>query len=485
MAVRKRGGARNILSDVSKTMVLYDMVARGETVVVGVSGGLDSVSLFDILFRLKAEFGLSLVIAHVHHGLRKEEGDREFRFVEGLASRYGVPFEGLRMDASGYGKGGNVQARARRYRIRFFEEVAGRWGATKIATGHHRDDHVETLLMQLLRGTGGLIGIRPVREGRFIRPFIEITRSRIQGYAQEAGLAFCEDSSNQKKTYLRNRIRQELIPWILREANPAFADSLLQFASILQEETKWLDNLAEEAVQRATCRTDPDGDIHLRRDLLGGMPRALQRRILRQSYKRLDGSTLGLSYVHLEGICDALGRSRGRVHKVFSLPRGIRAFLEYDEVCLSRRDFWKTAPYEVSLRLGDRRSIPEAGMILWAERVPTEDVPRRDGGGRNCVFLDVGPGPDELVVRNARPGDRFRPLGLGGEKKLKDFFIDQKIPRSLRNRIAILEIGGRIAWVVGHRVDERFKVSENTRTMIRVQALPQGGREEPWVVQSV
>ncbi len=467
----------DILSLVFKTMVWYDMAAPGETVVVGVSGGVDSVSLLDILARLKPRFALRLVIAHVHHGLRREEGEREFRFVEALASRYKLPFEAMRVDASGYGKGGNVQARARRYRIRFFEEVAARWGAARIATGHHRDDHLETLLMQLLRGTGGLIGIPPVREGRFIRPLIEIPRSGIREYAREAGLDYCEDSSNQKRTYLRNRIRQELIPWIRREANPAFGDALLRFSAISREEGQWLDRLAEEAVERALCRTGPRGETHLRRDLLEGYPRALQRRVLRESYRRLAGSTQGLSHVHLEGICDALQRPGGRVHKQFSLPRGIRAFLEYDEVCLSRRDLWKAAPYEVSLIPGEKRRIPEAGMVLLAESVSCGGVPPRGGEDRECVFLDVGPTPGNLVVRNARAGDRFRPYGLGGEKKIKDFFIDRKIPRSMRNRIAILEIGGKIAWVVGQAVDDRFKVTEETRSMLRVQALP-FGRED-------
>ncbi len=479
MAVRERGNDQEILELVRRTFLRHDMVVRGDTVVVGVSGGLDSVSLLDILSRLKAEYRLRLVIAHVHHGLRPEEGDREFRFVEGLASQYRVPFEGRRIEASTYAKGANVQAQARRFRVRFFEEVAREWGASRIATGHHRDDHAETLLMQILRGTGGLIGIRPVRDGKYIRPLIEIPRESIQAYANGLGLPFREDSSNRKRTYLRNRIRQDLIPWIRKEANPSFVDSLLQLASILEEETKCLDAVAEEALERITRRASHKGEVILRRDLLEGMPRAIQRRVLRRSYGRLAGSTRGLSYVHLEGVCDALGRPGGRVHKAFSLPRGVRVFLEYEAAYLTRRDLWEARPYEVPLPLGDERLIPEAGIALHAHRVIFDGSARKGvegclsgvGEDRNCAFLDADLAVGEMIVRNARPGDRFRPLGLGGEKKLKDFFMDEKIPRSLRHRIAILEIGGRVAWVVGYRVDDRFKVSEGTREVIRVQAL--------------
>jgi len=479
VAVRKRGKDREILEWVRRTFLRHDMVVPGDTVVVGVSGGLDSVCLLDILTRLKAEYRLRLVIAHVHHGLRPEEGDREFRFVEGLASRYGVPFEGRRIEASSYATGANVQAQARRFRVRFFEDVAREWGAGRIATGHHRDDHAETLLMQVLRGTGGLIGIRPVRDGTYIRPLIEIPRERIQAYARGLELPFCEDSSNRKRTYLRNRIRQDLIPWIRKEANPSFVDSLLQLASILEEETKCLDTFAEEALERVTRRSISEAEVILRRDLLEGMPRAIQRRVLRRSYGRLVGSTQGLSYVHLEGVCDALGKPEGRVHKVFSLPRGVRVFLEYEEVYLTRRDLWQVTPYEVPLPPGDERLISEAGIILRAHRVvfdgssPGTFENRLSGWGedRYCACLDADLAVGEMVVRNARPGDRFRPLGSGGWKKLKDFFSDEKIPRSLRRRIAILEIGGRVAWVVGYRVDDRFKVSEGTREVMSVQAL--------------
>jgi len=480
VAVRERENEQDILERVRRTFRRHDMVVPGDTVVVGVSGGLDSVSLLDILARLKAEYRLRLVIAHVHHGLRRVEGDREFRFVEGLASRYGVPFEGRRIEASSYVRGSNVQAQARRFRVRFFEEMAREWGASRIATGHHRDDHAETLLMQVLRGTGGLIGIRPVREGRYIRPLIEIPRERIQAYANELGLPFCEDSSNQKRTYLRNRIRQDLIPWIRKEANPAFVDSLLRLASILEEETQCLDEVAEEALERVTGRTRSEGEVILQRDLLEGLPRAIQRRVLRRSYGRLQGSTGGLSYVHLEGICDALGKPEGRVHKVFSLPRGVRVFLEYEAVYLTRRDLWEARPYEIPFRLGDERLIPEAGITLRAHRVAFDGSFPGGGEDRNYACLDADLAVGEMVVRNARPGDRFRPLGLGGEKKLKDFFIDEKIPRSLRQRVAILEIGGRVAWVVGYRVDDRFKVSEGTRTVIRLQALPRDQGEGTW-----
>lgn len=472
MTVRDRGNDRDILEAVRRTFLRHDMVVRGDTVVVGVSGGLDSVSLLDLLMRLEEEYRLRLVIAHVHHGLRPAEGDREFRFVEGLASRYGVPFEGRRIEASSYAKGSNVQAQARSFRVRFFEQVAREWGASRIATGHHRDDHAETLLMQVLRGTGGLIGIRPVRDGTYIRPLIEIPRERIQAYARGLGLPFCEDSSNRKRIYLRNRIRQDLIPWIQKEANPSFVDSLLHLASILEEETKCLDAVAEEALDRVTRRGSPEGEVILRRDVLEEIPRAIQRRVLRRSYGRLNGSTQGLSFVHLEGICDALDKREGCAHKVFSLPRGVRVFLEYEDVYLTRRDLWEATPYRVPLPLGREKLIPEAGMTLRAHRVSFEGPPPGGGRDRHCVCLDADLAVGEMVVRSVRPGDRFRPLGLGGEKKLKDFFIDEKIPRSLRHRIPILEIGGSVAWVVGYRVDDRFKVSEGTREVIRLEALP-------------
>lgn len=477
MADRDEKIGREVLDRVRSTLLRYRMVVPGDTVVAGVSGGMDSAAMLDILVRLQAEYRLKFVIAHVHHGLRAEEGERELRFVEGLASHYGIPFEGLRVRASSYGKGGNTQAQARGFRIRFFEEVAKKWGGARVATGHHRDDQVETLLMQVLRGTGGLTGIRPVREGTYIRPLIEIPRDSIRAYAEESGLVFCEDSSNRKRAYLRNRIRQDLVPWIQREANPSFVDSLVRLASILQEEAQCLDGLAETAFQSAVRRTWRGGEVLLARDLVEGMPRAIQRRVLRRSYGRLAGSTRGLSYVHVDGICDALARPGGRVHKMFFLPLGVRVFLEYNDVCFTREDLWKVRPYEIPVRLGEEVPVPEAGIVLRAQRV---DFPSPCPGAEedpNCACLDADLAVGPMVVRNQRPGDRFRPIGLGGEKKLKDFFMDEKVSRSLRRRIAILEVGGDVAWVIGRRIDDRFKVSEKTRRMIRIRALLNGALE--------
>jgi tRNA(Ile)-lysidine synthase len=330
--------------------------------------------------------------------------------------------------------------------------------------------------MQILRGTGGLHGIRPVREGRYIRPLIEIRREEILAYASQTGLAFCEDSSNQKRGYLRNRIRQELIPWIRGEVNPSFSGPLVQLASILGEDAQCLDAIAEEALLEATDGPPVEGEVILRRDLMEPMPRAIQRRVLRQTYRRLDGSTQGLTFGHIEGVCDALSNRGGRVHKVFSLPRGVRVYLEYDAVCFTRGDFWEVEPYEYTLCLGEERLIPEAGIALRARQVPFDSFPLEETQDRNLAWLDADRSTGEMLVRNPRPGDRFRPLGLGGEKKLKDFFMDEKIPRSLRRRIVILEIGGRVGWVVGLRIDDRFKVSEGTQTALQVEAIP---REPP------
>jgi tRNA(Ile)-lysidine synthase len=258
--------------------------------------------------------------------------------------------------------------------------------------------------------------------------------------------------------------------------NPSFAGPLVQLASILKEDAQCLDAIAEEALSEAADGRPGEGELTLRRDLVERMPRAIQRRVLRQAYLCLDGSTLGLTFGHVEGVCDALSNRGGRVHKVFSLPRGVRVFLEYDAVCFSRGDLWEVEPYEYPLCVGEERLIPEAGIALRARQVPLDSFPPEETRDRNRAWLDADLSAGEMVVRNARPGDRFRPLGLGGEKKLKDFFMDEKIPRSLRRRIVILEIGGRVGWVVGYRIDDRFKVSPGTRTALRVDAIP---REPP------
>lgn len=462
---------KEVVEKVCKTLFSHTMIQQGETVIIGVSGGVDSMCLLDILHRIQRRHSLGLVAAHLHHGLRGVEAEQDYRFVQEQASRYGVPFEGERLNATDFSRSSNVQATARELRYQFYEEVAKKWNAQKIATGHHLDDQVETLLLQIFRGTGTLKGIRPVRGGRYIRPLLDVCRQDILVYAKQRKIAHREDSSNLKTTYLRNRIRHQLVPWIRKEINPSFSRSLINLSSLLRSEHECMDVLAKQAYAQAREKTPHIGEVVLKRNVLETLEPSLTKRVLREAYRNIRGSTQGLSYVHVQKVCEILQGKEREKHRKLSLPDGIDLFVEHERILFSRLDVWSCTPYHYHLPIGEDLFIPEAGVRLHATRVPTKELPTGKHLDPNRAFLYPGSTTAGMVVRNFRTGDRFRPLGMHGSKKLKDYFIDQKIPRSFRCRLPILEVDGKIAWVVGFRMDERFKVNQHVQNCIQIDAV--------------
>ncbi len=371
MEERGRNGGRgsaSLIREVAQTIRRHRMVSEGACVLVGVSGGVDSVCLLDLLWTLREELRIRIVVAHLHHGLRGEEADEDFRFVKRLAERYGLPFEGRRVAEGSYRRKGNVQAQARELRYRFYDEAAGKWGASKIATGHHRDDQVETLLMQLFRGAGALRGIAPVREGRYIRPLIDVSREALEAYARWKGLGFREDASNRTGAYLRNRIRLELVPWIRRNVSAGFAGPLVKLAAVSREEGEFLDGLAD-AWLREKGRGVPGsaGGLALRREDLRALPGALLGRVLRRGHRSMSEGGEGLSFGHVETLRRLLRVSeRGGGERTVCLPGGVRAFVEVDALRFSVGDLWRDVPYRYPLPGGATVEIPEAEMRIRA-----------------------------------------------------------------------------------------------------------------------
>jgi len=461
MSGETRRGKRpeDLATAVRRTVQRHDMARPGDGIVVGVSGGVDSMCLLDVLCRTPAGEGFRLVVAHVHHGLRGEEADRECRFVEQQAFRYGLRFEGVRIPSSGYEGKGNLQARARELRYAFYEEVARKHGARRIATGHHRDDRVETILMQWMRGAGGLRGISPVRDNRYIRPLMEVGRTDILRYAESCGVPYVEDPSNRSRTYLRNRIRQDLVPWIRREANPSFERVLIRLADILKEDGDCLDALARDALDAALAPGGRGRDLVLRRAHLERLHPALRKRVVRFAYERLRGSTWGLSFGRLEEISRSMEPGRDPAPRRFELQGGVRVFLEQDLLLLSESDLWDGPSYSYPLLPGKALFVPEADAEFLAREVPLERLAPETLLDRDQAVLALRPdAAGTLRVRSARPGDRFRPRGAGGGKKIQDYFVDSKVPRRMRASIPLLEVGGEIAWVAGMRQDERFRI---------------------------
>ena len=386
-------------------LALAKLLQQGEPVLIGVSGGPDSVALLDVLVQL----GYRPHVCHLNHMLRGAESDTDAEFVRQLAGKHGLP--------------ATIESRSvaldedacRQARLAFFERVAAQTGIGKIMLAHNADDQVETFLLRLIRGAGptGLSGMRPDRQigqVRLIRPLLEVSRGEVLDYLKAHGLTCREDSSNGNRRFLRNRIRHELLPLLEREYNPGIRDVLRRTADILRAE------LADD-------------------------PAAAQRRAIR--------AWLGeVSFEQVEAIRGlAMGDD-------VSLPGGVIVYRDYEGLQKGSAPAPVAGQWPVNLagetviaELGVRFAVGEAGERFDADALG-----------------------DGLFVRTWQDGDRFQPLGMTGEKKLQDFFVDEKVPRRQRSRVPLLcAADGRIAWVVGYRIAEPFKVTKRTRQVLALR----------------
>jgi tRNA(Ile)-lysidine synthase len=460
-----------------QTIERHRMLAAGDRVVVAVSGGVDSMVLLDLLVRLCPLYRAELHAAHLDHGLRGSESAEAAEFVRRHCEALGVPATIQRADPRTWEalRGGSRQDAARIVRYRFLEQVADEQGAARIAVGHHLDDQAETVLLNLLRGTGtrGLGGMVPVK-GRLIRPLYNCARDEIEAYARSAGIPHVEDSSNRTPCYRRNRLRLQLLPELRKWFNPRVTEALAAVATIAQAEDALLEELAEERLG-AVVVSRSDREVVLSVPALASLPPALARRVLRRSVALVSEGRQGLGARHtlaLERLLCEGGSSRGR-----DLPGGIRAVKEGERLLVLGRAPETGSPIgPVRLLVPGRTWLAHFSMAIRADLVEGR-VQRPGPSDRLTAVLDADLTGTALFVRPWRPGDRFVPLGMRGRKKLQDFFVDAKVPRHQRARVPLVLAGDAIVWVVGLRVDERYAATSRTTRALRLVAAPEPASE--------
>jgi tRNA(Ile)-lysidine synthase len=452
-----------------RDILLRDGLWRpGEAVLVAVSGGPDSTCLLDLFLQLRAEREFPLGVAHLNHSLRGEESDADEAFVADLARRAKLPFH-LRRLAPGSlaGTGEGLEGAARRARLAFLRETAAQHGIPRVALGHTRDDQAETLLLRLLRGAGsrGLSGIRPQAEGIFIRPLLDVSRAEVEAHLAARGRRFRVDSTNADLTRTRNRVRHRLLPFLRREF-PGEIDALLaRTAEILRAEDAYLDEVVRELGKRLIRREEAGSVLSV--PALRLLAPALRRRLLRRAFEEAAGSAarFGPVFDRIEDLERLVFEARHGA--AVALPGGLTARVVYSDLVLTAPGGGGSFEGEVPLPVPGATVLPGLGCRLRARHVAASRIgdPRRSAApDRALLDADTLPGP--LAVRARRPGDRFRPLGSPGEAKLKSFLIDRKVPKDLRDRIPLVVSGERIAWVVGHAIEDRFKVTGATRRVV-------------------
>lgn len=460
---------------VAQTIIDHHMLADGDRVLVAVSGGVDSVTLLDILRQLASPAKLQLGVAHVNHGLRGLPADRDAAFVARLAHDLHLPFF-AHTASPPEGSRRNLEETARNRRYAWLGETARREGYRRVALGHHQDDEAELMLMRILRGCGlrGLAGIPPVRplshaEVTLIRPLRRLSRAAIEAYAQGQRLVFIEDETNQNQQHLRNRVRHELLPFLRLRYNPNIKVGLSRLAGVLRDEQRWIEGLvAARLEEMVRCKTPLR--LALDRHRLTQCHPALQRHLLRAALRQVKGDLRRVQFEHIEAARRLMARDGegGRV----DLPYGLRVVVGTAEIEIARdAGAADSRRFLYRVEAPGTLTIDETGLRLTFSVFPrtAEFEPRQTG--HNTVYFDMDQLTFPLTVRSFRPGDRFTPFGLGGTQKVKQCLIDRKIPREAKWRVPLIDCDGTILWIAGLRRSAAAIVAPQTMRLLKIELL--------------
>lgn len=452
------------LRTVRATIDAHKMISKGESILVALSGGSDSVALLHVLWKMRRELKLQLGAVYINHQIRKAAAKKEELFCRKLCDNLKVRLHIVREDipflATVEKKG--IEETGRNFRYRTFESLAVHHGYAKIALGHHRNDQVETILFRIIRGTGpsGLLGI-PATRGKIIRPLVGVTKEDILSYLKKQPLSYCRDQSNESDAYSRNYIRNKLLPDIRKRLNPQVDQAILNLAEIGAPEEEHLQQVTLRAFRQCAKQTT-GGKIELDLDLFDGYPLWLRRRLLRFCLQKSSGSQGAAdreTISRLENLtsqraagCSLPGKLEARIlaGKLLIMSRKPLHYLE--NLVLGEDAFLEP----LQLRIRTRLAGWQRKSTKWRRR-PTR------------VVLDASRIAGPLVVRSIRPGDRFQPLGMSGRKKVSDYLTDRKVASVYRDEIPVVCDRDGIIWLVGFEIADRVKVGGTTRKVLKFE----------------
>lgn len=460
--------SQSVIDKVKTTIKEYEMVQKWDKLLIALSGGADSVCLTHILYTLSKELKISLYAAHLNHGIRGEEADKDEEFAKSFCKSLGIPFLSKTVKALeiAEAEGITVEEAGRRARYEFFYEVCKIGGQNVIATAHNRDDMAETVLMRIIRGTGidGLSGIKYVREDGVIRPLLKVSRKEIEEYCRENNLSFCVDSTNIDNNYTRNKIRNELIPYLKENFNPNVTETLVNLSENAKADSDFLNSYAKRLYKRLGSPMPNRKPVVLHIESIGMVDKAIEARLIIAAAKEAMGEEFNLEKKHINEILALKNKDTGAS---LNFPKGLivrvmYGWLEFrneNEVELNKTSKHFKNDYVTEIQPGNGYQIEGSQGVIYVKSVALSDYKRSPGD----ILLDEEKISGAVFLRNRREGDIMTVFSDGRSKKIKSIFIDMKIPREKRDDIPLICQGNEILAIVGGRVSEKYKINEQSK----------------------
>lgn len=457
----------NTMDTVINTINENKMISRGDGIIVALSGGPDSICLLHVLHSLKEKYDLTIYAAHVNHMLRGNESDTDEKVCREYCESLGIKFfsQSVDIEKMASEQGISTEMAGRDARYSFFEELMDKVGAQKVAVAHNQNDQAETVLMRLMRGTGieGLVGIKPVRDKIFIRPIINVTRAEIEKYCKVNKLPARIDKTNYEPIYSRNKVRLELIPYIEKNFNSDIITTLSRMCELIKRDEEFIQENVTKFFEKVCDISDEKVIIY--NDAFNLHPAVISR-IIRKALLIFKGDINNIQSIHIDNVIKIQKSETGKFTVV---PKGILITNVYGNIEITRQQKNKSHKLDmnqsVELKVGDNY-VENLGVIFRVRQVSNYKS-MNFKGKENIKYFNCD-NVKNISVRVRKDGDRFVPFGMKGSKKLKDIFMDLKVPREKRDFVPLLCFDEEISWIVGYKISDKFKVHEGVKNIIEV-----------------
>jgi len=466
-----------MLRRIEEFVLRNHMIEKEDRFVLGVSGGADSVCLFYVMQELKQKYNIEMVVVHVNHGIRGEAADKDEQFVRELCEKHKVIFECVHVDVKKIAREQRLseEEAGRQVRYQAFAKAMERYGCNKIAVAHNRNDQSETVLLNLFRGSGlkGMSGIDAVR-GKIVRPLLHTGRAEIENYLKDLGIQYQNDLSNFEDVYTRNKVRLNVLPYVEKEINTKAVEHIAQTAEIMSELHDFL-QYEVESLYEQVVHTSGD-EVYITKQLFCNRHVILQKELLRRIIFELAGKSRDIEVSHIISILNMIEKGTG---KKVDLPYNLECLTEYDKLVLrKKRGNLRHVPFELQIELKEKGvySIPNTEQFLEYEILNVDNnkgytldkikaIPKND----YTKCFDYDKIKNTVLLRNRKTGDFFQCNSMGSKKKIKEYFINEKIPVEQRDGIQLLADGNHIMWIVGYRISEYYKVDNQTSKILIVK----------------